>query len=233
VSADLDGSVCESEAARLLPWLVTGRLAAADSERVSRHLEHCAICQADLKHEQSLRAMLKDDGPVELAPQAGLARTMARIDELTREVPARGATLASLDDQSPAIRRAPAFRWLAAAVVVQAIGLGVLGAAYVRHTSAPSSSAAYETLTVTAAATTGPRIRTVFATAMTVGDLRELLLRHRLAVVAGPSEAVVFTLTGTAPGFDRGDADALLTELRNDPRILFAEPAAGERASPK
>ena len=233
MSADLEGIVCGSEAARLLPWFVTGRLAAADTERVTRHLEHCGVCQADLQHEQSLRTTLKDDGPVELAPQAGLARTMARIDELTREDVGRSDRAAVHDDPSSATRRAPAFRWLVAAVVVQAIGLGLLGTAYLRHTSAPLLPAGYETLSTAVAAAHGPRIRAVFSSSMTVGELRALLLQRQLAVVAGPSDAGVFTLSGTEPGFDRRQSDVLLGELRTDPRILFAEPAAGGRTAPK
>ena len=69
---------CEEEAARLLPWYVAGRLDAADAERVTRHLERCAICRDDLAHERTLRALLKSESGVEYAPQPGLAKTLAR-----------------------------------------------------------------------------------------------------------------------------------------------------------
>ena len=46
VTPDIEGAVCEAEAARLLPWYVTGTLAATDMERVARHLERCAACRA-------------------------------------------------------------------------------------------------------------------------------------------------------------------------------------------
>src|SRR5271166_7173451 len=79
---------CDEEAARLLPWYVSGRLDAGDCERVARHLEHCPICRDDLDHERALRALLKSESSLQYAPQPGLAKTLARIDELEREAPA-------------------------------------------------------------------------------------------------------------------------------------------------
>jgi type II secretory pathway pseudopilin PulG len=81
MNPELEGSICSSEAARLLPWYVVGRLSMVETERVARHLEHCAICRGDLLRESAVRALLKADVPIEYAPQAGLARTLSRIDE--------------------------------------------------------------------------------------------------------------------------------------------------------
>ena len=53
---DLEGARCGEEAARLLPWYVTGRLSPADLERVSSHLQRCAICRADVAHERQVQA---------------------------------------------------------------------------------------------------------------------------------------------------------------------------------
>ncbi len=88
---DLEGARCGEEAARLLPWYVTGRLSPADLERVSSHLQRCAICRADLAHERRVQALLHSDTRIEYAPQAGLAKTLSRIDELDRDAPARRA----------------------------------------------------------------------------------------------------------------------------------------------
>jgi len=83
---------CDAEAARLLPWHLTGRLGTADAARVTQHLAQCAACRADLEAQRTLRERLRDDGPVEFAPQAGLAATLSRIDELGRELQAPGGT---------------------------------------------------------------------------------------------------------------------------------------------
>ncbi|MBS0394555.1 MAG: zf-HC2 domain-containing protein [Proteobacteria bacterium] len=78
-------SVCDAEAARLLPWFVTGRLSSDDRGRVEQHVRDCAVCRADLEAQRRIRAALRADGTVEYAPQAGLAATLARIDELARD----------------------------------------------------------------------------------------------------------------------------------------------------
>ena len=233
MSSSFDSVACDAEAARLLPWFVTGSLSATDNERVARHLERCAICRADLAHERTLRAVLKTDGSVEYAPQAGLAQTLARIDELARE-----SSAAPRDGPAAHAGRLPRHRnslarWLTAAVVVQAIGLGVLGGSVVMRTGGDRASARYETLTSPASVAEGTRIRAVFARTMTIGELRTLLATQRLLILAGPSDAGVFTLAATDGTLDRVRLDALLATLRADSHVLFAEPAIGDAVAPR
>jgi hypothetical protein len=229
VTPEIDGSVCDSEAARLLPWFVNGTLAAVDVERVTRHLEHCAVCRADAAHERGIRAAMKEGvANVEYAPQAGLERTLARIDEMTREAPpGAGATA------SRASRRVTPTQWLAAAVVVQTIGLGVLGASVVGRPAASRADAPYQTLSSPAPVAAGARIRAVFAASTPVDELRTLLGANRLAIVAGPSEAGVFTLAALDPSVDAVHLDALIGALRRSPSVAFAEPANDAPGAPK
>ena len=228
MSIDLEGAACDSEAARLLSWFVTSSLSAADTERVSRHLERCEVCRGDVNHERALRAMLKADGPIEYAPQAGLAKTLARIDELTREAPPVPAGVADDHASPPIRRRMTATRWLAAAVIVQAIGLGLLGGSLLGRPAADRGR--YETLSSPVPVANGARIRAVFTRSMTIGELQTLLSSHRLLIVAGPSDAGVFTLGAIGAMPDRDGLEALLASVRSDPHVLFAEPAAGEAA---
>ena len=228
---DIESAACDSEAARLLPWFATGRLSAADSERVTRHLDTCGICRADLAHERILRTTLKADGPVEYAPQAGLARTLARIDELTRDAPPARGEIASRREVRPGRRRFTATQWLAAAAIVQAVGLGVLGGSFLGRPAAERGAASYQTLSapVSAAAPAagGARIRVVFVRSTTIGELSTLLGTQRLLIVTGPSDAGVFTLGASDPTPEPGRLEALLASLRADPHVLFAEPASG------
>jgi hypothetical protein len=214
---------CDAEAARLLPWHVSGRLGAADSARVTQHLSLCATCRADLESQRELRDRLRDDGPLEYAPQAGLAATLARIDELGRELAAPGrashgtpgrdtpaaatpaAAIPAAATMRVATRRAlrwHAPQWLAAAVVVQAIGIGVLGSLLLARSDArlPAATpvAGYETLSMPAVEPPAGQVRAVFADDMTLGQLGALLAARGLQVVSGPSEAGVYTL-GLAP----------------------------------
>jgi len=229
MDGDMPAAACDSEAARLLPWHLTGRLAAADAARVAQHLGQCATCRADYESQRALRERLRDDGPLEYAPQAGLAATLARIDELGRELaaPARASSSpAGVELPAPARRaarlraahwRAP--QWLAAAVVVQAIGLGVLGSLlHARGTA----TAGYETLSTPVADAPGGQLRAVFAADMTLGQLADLLSARGLQVVSGPTEAGVYTL-GLGPASHAAVGTALRA-LRADPRVRFAEP---------
>jgi hypothetical protein len=233
VSIDLEGTVCDAEAARLLPWLVTGTLSAADTERVQSHLERCEICRADLAHERRLRTWLKADGRVEYAPQAGLAKTLARIDELMREAPPAARDDRPVREHRPARRRFTVSQWLTAAVVVQAIGLGVLGGSVLSRSAAERASARYQTLSSPAAVAGGTRIRAVFTPSMTISELKALLGTQRLMIVAGPSDAGVFTLGAIDAQLDRSGVDALLAGLRTDRHVLFAEPASGDAVAPR
>ena len=73
-------------------------------------------------------------------------------------------------------------------------------------------------------AASGPVIRLVFHTGVALQDVNALLRAVDAQVVAGPSEAGVYTIALK----DRRatpDIDAALARLRADPRVLFAEAA--------
>jgi hypothetical protein len=227
VTIDLEGARCDEEAARLLPWYVAGRLAAADVERVTRHLERCAICRDDVVHERQVRLLMKSDARVEYAPQAGLARTLARIDELGRETPDPEP---AFDDPIPvSARRVGAVQWLSAAVVVQAIGLGVLGASLFHRSTPDPTSPRFETLSSSPVSIApGPHIRAVFTPTMTLAELKSLLATGGLTIVRGPSEAGAYTLASTGPHGTSSGIDAAIAALRTDSRVLFVEPAVDD-----
>jgi hypothetical protein len=226
--ADIEGLGCDSEAARMLPWFVTGRLPVADSERVRSHLEHCAICRADLAGEQSVRAVLRADERVEYAPQAGLAKTLARIDELARDAPVAEPPARVMPAARVLPRRFAPAQWLTAAVVVQALGLGVLGAALLNRSAPDRADPRYQTLTAPAPLVGSERIRAVFAPATTLAELESLLGAAHLLVVDGPSPAGAFTLAVAGGSGAGGEA---LARLRADHHVLFAEPAVNDRVT--
>jgi hypothetical protein len=71
----------------------------------------------------------------------------------------------------------------------------------------------------------GPAIRVVFATNVEVREVNELLQALNAQVVAGPGQAGVYTLV-LAPGLTpHGDVSTVLSSLRADARVVFAEPA--------
>jgi hypothetical protein len=223
------GRRCEEEAARLLPWYVAGRLDAADSARVTRHLERCTTCRDDLEQERAVRTLLKSESSVEYAPQAGLARTLARIDELEREAPAAAPAAALLVTEP--VRRFSAVPWLAAAALVQAVALGVLGTAMFHRSTDAGQEPRYTTLSTDAqAASAGEHIRAVFSPDITLNALDTLLAGNALTIVRGPSDAGVYTLAFADTYGATGRLDRAIAALRANRQVKFAEPAVNDEA---
>jgi hypothetical protein len=231
VTLDFQGARCNEEAARLLPWYVNGRLSPADTERVASHLQRCAICRNDVAQEAAVHTLLKTDGPIEYAPQAGLAKTLSRIDELARDVPVQDIVQSrpALVPASRGARRAGTLQWLTAAVVVQAVALGWLGVS-LRHASQGPAIPGYRTLSTDVPPVSGPHIRVVFTPLMTLADLSALLTAHHLLIVNGPTSAGAYTLASSDPLTDAAQLNPMAAKLRGDSRVLFAEPAVNDAA---
>jgi anti-sigma factor RsiW len=221
---------CADEAALLLPWFVNGTLDGTDTRRVAAHLEHCPACRADVARLETVRTLLRSPAQVEYAPQAGLRRLLGRIDEderRTRQRPLPPGADPAPPRAAPGTRRhrfirPGALRWLAAATLAQAVAIVAIVAVVASGAlRPPATDAPYRTLT--AVADEGPRLRAVFAPAMTVAELQELLRANQLVAVAGPSDAGVFTLALRVPTATADVQAAVVTRLRADPRVRFAE----------
>lgn len=186
-----------------IPWLVNGRIGEAERNLLEAHLRMCRDCSEEFASQQRLRdGVLRQPGPAP-DPEAALARLWQRID-------AEAA-------MRPGGRAAPWTRWLAAAVVVQAIALAaLLGARF-----APAAPT-YRTLSTATAASPPHAIRAVFSGDLPIAELGHLLDRAGLTIVDGPNEVGVYTL---APRAD-SPRDAALALLRADGRVRFAEPVA-------
>jgi hypothetical protein len=227
MTVDLEGARCDEEAARLLPWYASGRLSAADLERVSSHLQRCAICRNDLVHERTVQGLLKADTRVEYAPQAGLAKILSRIDEFEREAPTAAGAAGSPRARR---RRFGAVQWLTAAVLAQALALGWLGASLRDRPRSAAPAGQYQTLSADPApALPGAHIRVVFAPAMTLAELKSLLSSRNLTIVRGPSDAGAYTLASTSA--TPGGVEPVVTALRTDARVLFVEAAVNDAAA--
>jgi anti-sigma factor RsiW len=212
----------------LIPWVVNGSASTEQRERVEAHLRDCADCREEYARQQQFHAaMLAQPAPAADA-QPALARLFARMElagelDLATALPVRrgkGRTTA----------------WLAAAVVVQAIGLGLLGAALLGRpgdagTSVPVADAGYRTLSSEAPGRAAAAIRLVPAPDMTLAALRQLLGQAGLRIVEANRDNSIF---GLAPvdadrSADAAFFDTALLLLRGQPGVLLAEPI-GEAA---
>lgn len=201
-----------------IPWLVNGTAGIEERRLAEAHLSTCADCRDELELQTAICRGLDADMPAPAGadPAAAFARLLERIE-------AEGD--AGFDRAPP--RRRIAERWLpglVAAVVVQAIGLAVLGA-YILARAPTAPAPEYATL-----ATPEPRdahalIRLVPAPELGVGALQALLAEHGLRIVDGNAERPIYALAPTR----EIDLEATLASLRARAGVRLAEPIVDDR----
>ncbi|WP_374569151.1 zf-HC2 domain-containing protein [Ideonella sp.] len=201
-----------------LPWVVNGHATPEQARWVSEHVATCEDCRAELAWQQRLHDALAappvaNPAAVDPATEAGLQRLLARLDDVA-------------DEPLPAPRVAAAARgshrltWaLAAAVVVQAVGLGVMS-----FQLAPASDgAAYRTLSEAPGPGPAATLRVMPDATMTLAQWQSLLQAQALQVVSGPNAGGAYALA-PAPGAAAAPRADALARLRASPGIRLAEP---------
>ncbi len=202
----------------VLPWLVNGTASVGERLAAESHLATCSDCRDELAFQARVQAGMSSE-PVASGRPAGLDRLLARID-------ANGAVPASS-------RARPRTRWsvrlLAAAVVAQAIGIGLLGALLLVRGNA--GDAAYATLSSTPTAPVVATIRLVPAPSLPLSDLQAMLARNGLRIAGSNAGGSILALA-PVDATSASPRDALLARLRATPGVLLAEPLAGGSGRP-
>jgi hypothetical protein len=215
-----------AEAWALLPWLANGRIAPEDREWVEAHVQACAECRAELASQRLVvshvnRAEAVSPQPAASDEQRSFNKLWARIEASeSAAVPATGTTGAAV----PAARTSRTVRWLAAAVVVQAIGLGVLGLAFLGGRSQGS-----EMITVTdpQPRLNAPGVSLAFAPETSMGTVNTLLTHQGLSIVSGPGGGGNFRAELSPEAQASGaTAESVAALLSKDPNVTFAQPSA-------
>jgi hypothetical protein len=197
-----------------LPWWLNGTLPTEDVGAVEQHLAECTLCAVELELQRALQQRLRDADPVTIAPQNAWQKMAQRLDD-EDEALARGHF-----KLRP--KHVGAWQWAVAAQALLIVGLVLW-----QQLWQPQSQPRYETLAaVTAVTTTRGSVRVVFRHDVTVAEINTLLHETSVQIVAGPSEAGVYTLA--LPSFaghaTNSEQAALLKVFRSDARIIFAEP---------
>jgi hypothetical protein len=215
----------------LLPWWVNGTLSSDQANDVERHLAECPACTAEADVQRALQLKLRDSDPVSIAPQSAWQKMAERLDG-EDEALARG----HFKSRPKAVGAWP---WAVAAQTLLIAGLTtVIWRQANTPTSSPDFSATqseamlqprYETLTSTPdAITASESMRVVFRRDVAVAEVNALLRQLPAQIVAGPSEAGVYTLAVPVANPNTADkkkvAADLLARVRADTRVLFAEP---------
>ncbi|KAB7769393.1 zf-HC2 domain-containing protein [Xanthomonas maliensis] len=208
------GKEC-SHAWELMPSVLLNHATEEESTWLIGHVAKCPACSAEFAQQNRLRRALTLPPAVTPNAEIGLQRLLGRLD-----APAQA------DTQSPAprVRRTGSWtlRALAAAALVQAIGLGVMGVKLAGPNNAPTD--AYRTLSSDTARNAAPAgaLRVVPDAGMTLADWDRLLHDHHLQVVGGPNAMGAYTLL-PAPADDAGQPQQTVQQLRATPGIRMAE----------
>lgn len=203
-------SVSHEHAIELLPWLVNNSLDEREREAVLEHAQACVICRRELTNLQQLRDSISNTSSTSPLPEPDLRNINARIDALIdrqnwgRELWSR-------------LREARDSSWRIA-FAAQTVALIVL--ATVLFWPEPRSEE-YTTLTQVQNLPDGQYLRVVFSPNLQQSQLTNLLDKHKLTIVDGPSIRGVYTLGVADTGLY---SDRLLSRLQGDPDVLFAQP---------
>jgi anti-sigma factor RsiW len=204
-----------------IPWIVNGSATDAQRQWVDEHVQACEDCRAEFARQRELQlAIAQESAPVTDA-DAGLQRLFQRIDHAADE-----AALAPADGARPRERRSGfsgLVYGLTFAVVVEAVGISVLGVGLLSHTD---PAPVYRTLSDAPAAGARATIRIVPAADMSIGDLQQLLHGLQLEVVAGPNESGAYALAPVAEHASVASKglDDQVARLRAAPGMRLVEP---------
>lgn len=211
-----------------LPWHVTGKIDPLQARRVSEHLEVCAECRRDFAFESKVAQSIDTAPVIDLVPQAGLAKVMARIESRT----ARRDRFARWFRPWVGER---AHRPLVFAVAIQAAVIvmltgGLVSSLTQREPSAPQpvtspvaqpidgSSDNYRTLSnQEPSSRAGAKLRLVLDETLSLAEIHEMLAPLNGSIVAGPGENGLLTVQVS------GDLQQAVQSLRAKAGVRLAE----------
>ena len=224
-------SALHARARLIIPWLVNGSLSAEAEPAVSEHIASCPQCQQDYEEQLQVCEAMRAEGPLVFAAESSYQKLLARMEDpqansaqATAPEPRLGVTGLRRPRTMRQFRATPAVvRWLAAAVILQAFALGL--GAWAWQSSGANSDARYQTLSSTLPSyDSGPRVRVLFRTDLSMGALQSVLQGAGAHIIDGPADGDVYTLGFAQPPGSRAALEKRVAGLRANPAVLFAEP---------
>lgn len=198
-----------------LPWIANGRATPEQAALVEAHLPRCADCREELEWQRRMQAALQravDTADADAESERSLQALMTRLDD----APEQG--------QPAAGPRSKLTFALAAAVVLQAVGIGALS---LQLWSAEPDDA-YRTLSSEPATAPVATLRVLPDPGLSLAGWQALLQAQGLQTVGGPNSAGAYTLA-PAPGAAALPRDEALAALRASPGVRLAEPIGASR----
>jgi hypothetical protein len=190
-----------------MPWVLQDSAPQEQTEWLMSHLAECDGCRAEFEQQKRLRLAMSLPADVSIDPELGLRRLLARIDAPEMVTPPSRAASGSW------VTRA-----LVAAVLIQAIGLGTLGAKFwAEGTPQP----VYHTLSQESAHVPAGAIHVVPDTGMKLADWNTLLRSMQLQVIGGPNDVGAYTVL---PAAGAAASTQTVQRLRATHGVRLAEP---------
>lgn len=211
-----------AEAWDLLPWLANGRIQAADREWLEAHVHGCNECRAELASQRLLATNMRETPGTASDTQSDEQRS---FDKLWSRVEAsERASISGGEPGASSPRRNPgAIRWLAAAVIVQGIGLALFGFNALR--SSPAGGELHTVTSVHDSQDHSPSLSIVFAPDASIGTINTLLSQQRLSIVSGPGLSGNFTAALSADAIAAGASpESVAAVISRNPHVAFAQP---------
>jgi Putative zinc-finger len=210
------------EISLLLPWYVNASLDDQDRLKVDSHLAECAICRDDLRLEQRVYQGVADDAGIEYMPAVSLKKLQSKLDGTkpeAEEVMAPGAAPGAVPRAGFKRRSLPWQGLMAASIAVLAVAVSLLAADRWMHARIRGAAPEFYTVTNPVVRPQDEVIRAVFAPNITLVELQGVLDEAQLRIVAGPTEAGVYSLARKSDV----PVSSSLARLRAHSTVRFAE----------
>lgn len=217
-----DAEATHRQAWETIPWLINGTADEAARRMVESHARGCEDCRTELARQRELQAAMAQASNPLTDPDRGLQQLFRRIDRAASDASPAAAPVRARRTGAGALVYGLTF-----AVVVEAIGLSVLGVGLLSRTTPAAPD--YRTLSDAPLRGIGVTIRVVPAPGMSLGELQGLLRDLDLQVVAGPNQAGAYAL---APLSARQALDDRVARLRAAPGMRLVEPVPPREAAP-
>jgi Putative zinc-finger len=214
-----DDSFADHRAAwELIPWVVNGTADEAARVMLTTHLATCPDCAAEYQLQLKLRAAIRIAEPPAADATSAYNRLRQRLDD---ETAGQMHTHRAWSGGG---------RLLVAMVVLEAVSIVALsGVLWVRGSQ--DNSAVYRTLGSGEAVPRPATIRAVLDPALNLQGMQELLNGFKLQIVAGPTDAGVYSLAPADP-VKLGNTAQIVAALRSNANVRFAEPIEANSSKP-
>jgi hypothetical protein len=222
------GSTLHARAQMNIPWLANGSLPADAEPALREHISTCPECRQDYAEQLRVCETMRAEGPLVFAAESSYQKLLTRIrasavtdDEERAHGPRPRLGRPQL---TQSFRRAtPLVQGLAAAVILQTVAIGL--GAWAWHSRDGTNSTRYMTLTSPSPSyESGPRVRIVFRSELSLEALQSLLRGAGARIIDGPADGDVYTLGFVQPPASPAALEKRIAALRASPEVLFAEP---------